>query len=168
MKKYLLSYTLVLGGLVFHTFGMQPYAASEVPDEIDMENEAYEEHKRDIVVFSHKSHSETYSEAQPEFFKAGCGECHHDENKKPLDLKPGDDVKGCIACHSKPGRMPVKEKRALRKSGLTKAERKSNKLAYHADVLHDNCRGCHRDFNRKNSLKSKDERAAPIRCGDCH
>jgi hypothetical protein len=49
-----------------------------------MENPAYESHKKDIVTFSHKKHSEVYVEAYPEFFKAGCGECHHDKNNKSL------------------------------------------------------------------------------------
>jgi hypothetical protein len=64
--------------------------------------------------------------------------------------------------------MPSQERRALRKSDLSKAEKKSKELAYHAEALHDNCRGCHRDYNRKNNLKSRDEEAAPLRCSDCH
>ena len=104
-------YVFIVVGVAVHFPGLRIYAEGAVPDEIDMENEAYEEHRRDIVVFSHNNHSETYAEAQPEFFEAGCGECHHDEKNNPLQLKPGEDVKGCIECHANPGSMPSKEKK---------------------------------------------------------
>ena len=56
------------------------YAGSTVPDVIKMQNDY--EHTKGIVEFSHKKHSEEY--------KVGCGDCHHDENNKPLaNLKEG-------------------------------------------------------------------------------
>jgi hypothetical protein len=133
-----------------------------------MESEAYEKHKKDIVVFSHKEHAEDYAEKNSKLFEAGCGKCHHDEKNNPLKLNPGEDVKQCIECHKKPGRMPSKEKRGMRKAKLSRAEKKLKKLAYHAEALHYNCRDCHRSYNRKNNLKSGDKNAAPTRCNGCH
>jgi class III cytochrome C family protein len=136
---------LILAGiLIVGISGL--YAGTEVKDVINMENKAYEKHKKSIAVFTHKKHVEEYG--------AGCGECHHDEKGKPLnDLKMGDDVQNCIECHSKPGQKPKKSK-------LTPKE----ELQYHAEAIHDNCRGCHKDFNKKNKPKKK----APTSCNGCH
>jgi len=123
-------------------------AGNTVPEHIRMENKAYDSHKRSIVTFSHKRHVEEY--------KAGCGECHHDEAGKPLsDLKAGVDIKGCIECHPKPGQRP-KGRDALK---LTKKER----LNYHAEALHYNCRDCHKKFNKRTKT-----RKAPTTCSKCH
>lgn len=129
------------------------YAGTTVPDEIKMENKAYDAHKKGIVMFSHKKHAADY--------KAGCGDCHHDEKGKPLaNLKEGDDVKGCIECHSKPGEKP----KGKGKPKLTKQE----ELAYHAEAIHENCKGCHKDHNKEKGLKSNDKGAAPVTCTKCH
>jgi len=123
-------------------------AGNTVQDVIKMENPAYTKHKKSILMFSHKKHIEEY--------KAGCGDCHHDENNKPLkDLKLGDDVRNCIECHKIPGERP-KGKNAPK---LNKKER----LAYHAEAIHYNCKGCHKKYNRKNKTK-----AAPTTCKKCH
>ena len=136
------------------------YAAATVPDSIRMENKAYEKHTKGIVEFHHKKHAEEYAKEHPEFYKNGCGECHHDENKKPLtELKAGDEVKGCMACHSKPGYITGKKAKGL------KAKQKRE---YHANAIHDNCRGCHKSYNKKMKLKSKDPGAAPTTCKNCH
>jgi len=75
------------------------YAGTEVSDNIVMNNKAYAKHKKGIVTFSHKKHIEDY--------KAGCGECHHDDKGKELnDLKIGDNVQNCIECHKKPSERP--------------------------------------------------------------
>ncbi len=122
------------------------YAGSTAPDVIKMQNDY--EHTKGIVEFTHKKHVAEY--------KAGCGDCHHDENNKPLaDLKEGDNVQKCIECHNKPGEKP-KGKNAPKLS-------KSEKLQYHAEAIHDNCKGCHKDFNKKNKTK-----AAPTTCTKCH
>jgi hypothetical protein len=124
------------------------YAGTTVQDVIKMENKAYPEHKKGIVEFTHKKHVVEY--------KAGCGECHHDENGKPLnDLKEGDDVQNCIECHSKPGLKP-KGKDAKKLS-------KKETLEYHGEAIHQNCTGCHKEFNKKNKTKS-----APTKCKECH
>jgi len=123
-------------------------AVSGMPDIIAMKNSAYPKHKKPIVLFAHKEHAEAYG--------IGCGECHHDDSGEPrTELKPGDAVEGCIACHSEPGKAPSK----LNGKKLTKED----KLEYHADALHRNCIACHKEFNKKNNTK-----AAPSSCNKCH
>jgi len=156
MKKrsLLLLGVIAATALIFAATGI--YAGTKVPDVIKMENPAYQKHKKGIVQFSHKKHMEEYAKAHPDFYKNGCGECHHDEKGKPLkDLKAGDDVQGCITCHKKPGERP-KGKNAPK---LNKKQR----LEYHAEALHYNCKGCHKKYDKKNKTK-----AAPTTCTKCH
>ena len=145
------------------------YAATEVPDVIRLENKAYKKHKYGIVEFNHKKHGEEYAEKNPDFYKNKCGECHHDDENKPLsNMKAGDDVKNCLECHKILGVMPSKEKKALRKAKLSKEERAKKIREYHAEAIHDNCTECHKLYNKKNKLKSKDPKAAPTACKTCH
>jgi hypothetical protein len=73
------------------------YADTTVPDVINMENSAYEKHKKDIVEFKHKAHAEELDKKYPEVFGNGCGECHHNDKGEPRKaLKIGNDVKNCI------------------------------------------------------------------------
>ncbi|MCP4688014.1 MAG: cytochrome c3 family protein [Desulfobacterales bacterium] len=130
------------------------YAGTEVPDVFKMENPAYKKHKKGIVEFTHKKHAADYG--------ATCGECHHDENNKPLELKEGDDVQPCLECHKIPGQVPKKVKKELKKI-KDKAEKKSKKLEYHAEAVHMNCIVCHKAFNKKNKTKK-----APQTCSKCH
>ncbi len=117
-------------------------------DVIKMENKKYKKHKKSIVMFSHGKHIKEYN--------IGCGDCHHDDNGKPLDkLKEGDSVQSCIECHKIAGERP-KGKNAPK---LSKKER----LAYHAEAIHYNCKDCHKKFNRKKKTK-----AAPTKCVSCH
>jgi cytochrome c553 len=146
-KRYLLIIAVVGFASLFLATAI--YAGTTVADVIKMENKAYTKHKKGTATFSHKKHNEEY--------KAGCGECHHDANNKPLkDLKIGSEVKNCIECHTKPGRAPKAKKDAPKLS--TK-----DKLAYHAEALHLNCIGCHKDANKASGTK-----AAPTSCGKCH
>jgi len=125
------------------------YAGTTVADVVTMENEAYAKHKKSIVQFTHKKHNEEY--------KAGCGECHHDADNKPLsDLKMGDDVQNCIECHKKPGRAPKAKK------GEAKCSKKE-KMTYHAEAIHLNCISCHKKANKASGTK-----AAPTSCAKCH
>lgn len=131
---------------LFVAAGIQ--AGNQAPDVIKMENPAYKKHKKGIVEFSHKKHATDYG--------AGCGECHHDENGNALnELKDGDEVQSCIECHSKPSAKP-KGKNAPKLS-------KKEKLEFHAEAIHENCKGCHKAFNKKNKTK-----AAPTTCSKCH
>ena len=94
----------------------------------------------------------------------GCGECHHDDKGKPLnELKLGDDVQSCIACHKKPGQMPGELKKEMKEKKASKKEIKKTEMEYHAEAIHDNCITCHKAHNKKN--KTKD---APQTCTKCH
>jgi len=149
--------------ILFVSVGL--YAETEVKDEIRMENDAYEEHEKSIHVFTHKKHATEYAEKNPDFYKNGCGECHHDDDNKPLkELKEGDEVKNCIECHKKPAYIKTKERR---KRGLKKKDVINE---YHANAVHQNCQSCHRKYNRSKGLKSKDEGYAPTKskCKTCH
>jgi len=124
------------------------YAGTKVPDMIEMNSPGYEKHTKGIVPFSHKKHSTEY--------KATCGDCHHDDKGQPLTgLKEGDDVKKCIECHKKPGEKP-KGKDAPK---LTPKE----ELEYHAEAMHTNCQGCHKEAKKQNPSSS-----APVTCVKCH
>ena len=120
-------------------------AGTTVPDVVKMQHDY--KHKKGIVEFSHKKHVTEY--------KATCGDCHHDDKGQPLaDLKEGDDVKSCFECHNKPGELKGKKAK-----GLSDAE----KMAYHANAMHENCIGCHKKYNKENKTK-----AAPQSCSKCH
>ncbi len=132
------------------------HAGTDVPDVVKMDTPGYSEHTKGIVEFHHKKHSEEYAKKAPDFYKNGCGECHHDADNKPLkNLKAGDNVQRCIECHKKPGEKP-KGKGAPKLS-------KSQELEYHAEALHENCRECHKSYNKANKTK-----AAPTTCTKCH
>jgi len=153
MKRKLLLMLAVVAGSVVFAAGL--YAATTVKDVIQMENKAYASHKKGIATFSHKKHMEEYATQNPELYKKGCGECHHDKDNKPLTLKAGDDVQNCIECHKKPGESP-KGKDAPKLSDKEKME-------YHAEAIHANCKGCHKAFNT-----AKNSKAAPVTCTKCH
>jgi hypothetical protein len=164
-KRFVLLAMVVGLAVMFAAAGL--YAGTEVKDEIVMENKAYKEHKKSIQTFTHKKHMTEYAEKHPDLYKLGCGECHHEEKDGksiPLkDLKEGDDVKNCIECHKKAAFIKSKE---AKKKGLTKEQR----LEYHANAIHENCHGCHKKFNKKMGLKSKDKGYAPTKskCKMCH
>jgi len=134
-------------------------AAKEVPDIIKLEDPAYEKHKKGVVDFTHGKHQTEYAKKYPDLYKNGCGVCHHDKDNKPLcNLKKGDDVQKCIECHKIAAEAP-KGKKAKKK--LSKKEKIKD---YHAEALHYNCRGCHRDYNKK----YKPAKKAPTTCAKCH
>jgi len=161
-KKVLITVAMTVGAILFIAGGI--YAAKEVPETIRLEDPAYAKHKKGIAILSHKKHQEDYAKAYPEFYKNGCGECHHDKDGKPLsNLKAGDDVQRCIECHKKLGEMPGKEKKAMRAKKLSKKEQKSKKLEYQAEAFHYNCKACHKKYKKKTKKKN-----APITCAQCH
>jgi hypothetical protein len=164
MKRNLMMAAAFGAGCAVFLFGAALMAGTTVPDVIEMKNPAYDEHKKPIVHFNHKAHSEKFGGKYPEIFENGCGECHHDEDGEPLtDLEMGDEVNSCIECHDKPGEMPRTEKRKLRKEGLSREERQEREREYHAEAIHDNCRSCHRE-----ARKQADTRKPPITCSKCH
>jgi cytochrome c553 len=158
-KRFLLPVTLAAGiaSLIVVT---EIFAVTEVKDVIRFENKAYKKHKRPITVFSHRKHQDDYSEKYPEFYASKCGECHHDkDNKKLNDLKEGDFVDNCIECHKKPKFITGKKAKKLTKE---------QKREYHGNALHDNCKACHKKYNKKYKKKSKSENYAPNTCKTCH
>ena len=132
--------------------------AKVTPDVIPLQDPAYKKHKKGVVQFEHKKHFDDYAKDYPEFYKNGCGECHHDKDNKPLtELKEGDEVQKCIECHKIPAEAP-KGKKAKKK--LSKKEKIKE---YHAEALHANCKVCHKKFNKKYKPKK-----APTTCTKCH
>ncbi len=156
MKRKLLKISVISGiALLFVVAGIY---AKTVPEVIELKDPAYEEHKKGVVHFEHKKHQNEYAKQYPEFYKNGCGECHHDKDNKPLtELKEGDDVQKCIECHKIAAEAP-KGKKAPKK--LSKKEKIKE---YHAEALHENCKGCHKKFNKKYKPKK-----APTTCTTCH
>ena len=154
-KLLLISVTIWIATL----FVVAGIYAKTVPDVIELKDPAYKEHKKGVVKFDHKKHQDDYAKKYPEFYKNGCGECHHDKDNKPLsELKEGDDVQKCIECHKIASEAP-KGKKAKKK--LSKKEKIKD---YHAEALHANCRGCHKKYNKKYKPKQK----APTTCAKCH
>jgi hypothetical protein len=164
MKKRFFTIAVISGiAALFLVGGI--LAGTDVSDVITLKNKAYKKHKKGIVEFTHKKHQNDYATQYPEFYKAGCGECHHDKENKPLSgLKEGDDVQKCIECHKIPAEMPKKDVKAMRNKKASKKEIKSKKLEYQAEAYHYNCRGCHRLYNKKYKPKKK----APTTCVKCH
>ena len=154
-KKYLRVAVVVALATLFIAAGIY---AKAVPDVIPLQDPAYKKHKKVVVQFEHKKHWDDYAKDYPEFYKNGCCECHHDEDNKPLTaLKDGDDVQKCIECHKIAAEAP-KGKKAKKK-----LKKKEKIKEYHAEALHENCRGCHKKFNKKYKPKK-----APTTCTKCH
>ena len=95
MRKKILRVSVVVAlATLFIAAGIY---AKAVPDVIPLADPAYKKHKKGVVKFEHKKHFDDYAKEYPEFYKNGCGECHHDKDNKPLtELKDGDDVQKCI------------------------------------------------------------------------
>ena len=162
MNRKLIQISAVVGiAVLFLVAGIY---AKTVPDYIKLEDPAYEKHKKGVVNFSHGKHQKDYAEQYPDLYTRGCGDCHHDENNKPLpSLKEGDDVQRCIECHKIPGEVPKKLKKEWKEKKVSKADKKKKKLEYHAEAFHENCRVCHKNFNKKYKPKK-----APTTCTKCH
>ncbi len=161
MNKKLLVMVVVGCAALFVAAGIY---AKTVPEVIELNDPAYKVHKKGVVHFEHGKHQKEYAEKYPEFYKNGCGDCHHDKDNKPLsNLKEGDPVQKCIECHKIPSEVPKKLKKEWREKKVKKAEQKKKKLEYHAEALHMNCRDCHKAFNKKYKPKK-----APTTCAKCH
>ena len=159
MKKRFFTIAMIAGiATLFLVGGI--LAGTDVPDVIELNDPGYKKHKKGIVKLSHKKHQTDYAKQYPEFYKNGCGECHHDKDNKPLtELKEGDDVQRCIECHKKPKYITGKKAKGLSKE---------QKREYQGNALHDNCKGCHKKYNKKMGLKKKAKGYAPNTCLTCH
>ena len=161
MNKKLLIMVVVGCAALFVAAGIY---AKAVPEMIKLEDPAYKERKKGVVEFTHGKHQKDYAKEYPDLYKDGCGVCHHDKDNKPLaNLKEGDEVQKCIECHKIADEMPAKLKKEMRAKKISKKEIKKKELEYHAEALHDNCRGCHKAFNKKYKPKK-----APTTCSKCH
>lgn len=136
---------MFFGGILIQAQAVS--AGTAAKDVIEMKNTtAFAKHKMGIVMFGHKKHTA----AKPDGHGVACGECHHDKDGKPLALKEGDAVQGCIECHKKPEK-PKKEK-GVSAEDYAKLERE-----YYYGALHQNCIECH-----------KKAAAGPVKCAECH
>lgn len=113
-----------------------------------MDTPGYASHTKPIVKFTHQKHMDEYSKS--------CGDCHHDDTGKPLDLKPGDPVAKCIDCH----------KETKKKKG-EKLEKPEKIKIYHDEALHANCIECHKAHNIEKG-DPKGMAPAPAACKACH
>lgn len=153
--KWLLLAAAVAVACLYAAAGVQA-GECKPPDVVKMQDAVYKTHTKAIVNFTHQKHVTDY--------KVGCGECHHGKDGKALTaLKPGGCVEKCSACHKLPGEASKPE--AAKLSGK---EKTAFLLQYQADAVHQNCRDCHKDFNKKKNLKAQDKGAAPTGCTQCH
>ncbi len=149
MKGKRIFLLLAIVGVAMFLFGASINAkeACAVSDVIEMKNtEAFTKHKMGICMFSHAKHAA----AAPDGYGIACGECHHDKDGKPLELKEGDSVQGCMECHEEAGK-PKKEK------GMSKEDWAAMQLEYYYGALHANCIDCHKEGG-----------AGPVKCAECH
>ena len=138
MKSRSLIITIaVVTASLFLAVGLYAAAAPEI---MPLNDARYKKHTKGIVQFTHKKHAQDY--------KAKCGECHHDDAGKPLELKEGDPVQKCGACHSEFGKRAKADKKMKKAAKIKK---------YHKEALHANCKACH-----------KKAKKGPTKCKDCH
>jgi hypothetical protein len=148
MNKKLLTLLLAAGiAVIFVATGL--YAGTDVPNTIKMNFNNYKKRKKappkfKFVEFTHKKHNEEY--------KIACGECHHDKDHKPLELKAGDHVQKCVECHTK----------------LAKDKKKKKDIMVLENAMHGNCIGCHKKVNIKAGDPKGRKGPAPTSCGKCH
>lgn len=139
MKKGLIATITVVAfvavAALFSVAWAQATKSGEVSDVVEINDAVFTTHKQGPVKFTHMKHSVDY--------KLKCTECHHgDTGSTNNTWKEGDPVKKCSACH------------------LLKKDGKKEKLE---KAFHDNCKTCHKDFNKANGGKG-----APTACKDCH
>jgi len=148
MNKKLLTLLLVAGiAVIFVATGL--YAGTDVPETITMNFNKYKKRRKappkyKFIEFSHKKHNVEY--------KVNCGECHHDKDHKPLELKAGDHVQKCVECHTK----------------LTKNKKKKKDIKVLENAMHTNCVGCHKEVNKKAGDPKGRKGPAPTSCAKCH
>jgi hypothetical protein len=123
---------------------MNDEKADAAADDVMLLNEPSYEHKKGIIQFTHKKHSEEYIQSKD------CGVCHHDNKGKPLIIEDKENAKvdRCIECHKLTGK-PSKDKLL--------------KIQWHQEAMHQQCKGCHKAYN-----KTKPDVKAPTTCSKCH
>ena len=126
--------------------------AADTPDIITFNSKVYEsddypKHKKRLVTFNHKKHSE--------YKGSSCQDCHHVYKDGKNIWKKGDEVQKCEACHTSA------KKAKGDKTKMKKAERIKK---YHYDAIHANCKICHKKMIDKKSPMGKKLK----KCSGCH
>jgi hypothetical protein len=119
-KRFTTVLSAVFTAILFVTVGI--LAASDVPDEIIIQNEVYKSDKKGGVKLTHKKHNVDY--------KVACTDCHHVFKDGKQVWKEGDPVQKCSECHD-----PEKGE---------KGEPMKLQNAYHK-----NCKDCHKDLEKE-------------------
>ena len=124
-------------------------AGSQVADTFKIETKEIKKRKKGppkfkLVEFKHKMHAQD--------LKISCGDCHHDNENKPLDLKPGDAVQRCVECHTK----------------LKKDKKNKKDIMVLENAMHVKCITCHKEANKKAGDPKGIKGPAPASCGKCH
>ncbi len=145
---------VLLAGFLGLVFGAA-VAQQNVPEVIEFDGATDEGGSGDIfrsiysgpVKFTHLKHVEEYG--------AVCGDCHHDSDAEPIASFDPDATYACGECHDEEGliRGPIAENEVS----------ESDRIAYRANALHQQCIGCHRQYNELNNVVR-----IPESCITCH
>ncbi len=109
----------IFTAMFFLTVGI--LTAADVPDEVLIQNDAYQKDKKGPVNFTHKKHHVDY--------KIACADCHHAYTDGKNTWKEGAPVQKCSDCHD-----------PLKKDG------KAMKLQ---NAYHKNCKNCHKALGKE-------------------
>jgi hypothetical protein len=140
MRKHALLISVFVAIAVAFMFSVG--IASDPADTMTMNSKIYKKHKKGLVTFTHKKHSEE--------LKVACNECHHVYEGGKNKWKKGDAVKKCGECHTDTGKP---EKGMSKKDKIAK---------FHKEALHANCKdACHK-------AEAKKGKNAPTKCKECH
>ena len=113
-QKVLMVMVAVLAGFMFLAVGV--LTATDVPEQVTIENTGYKKDKKGPVKLAHKKHSAEY--------KVACTECHHEYKDGKNVWKEGDPVKKCSECHN--------------------PKKKEGKVLKLQNAYHKNCKSCHK------------------------
>ena len=122
-RRFVVFLLVVFAGLVF--LHVRTLIATEIPDDISIENKGYNSDRRGPVSFSHLNHAEDYD--------ISCMDCHHEYRNGKNVWKEDDPVKGCAECHS-----PSESRDDVKKLSI---------------AFHKNCKGCHRKLAKEGITK---------------
>ncbi len=125
------------------------WAGTKVNDTFNIQTKEINKRKKGqpkfkLVEFTHKKHIQDYN--------ISCGDCHHNNKNKPLDLKLGDEVQRCVECHTK----------------LKKDKKNKKDIMVLENAMHGNCISCHKKSNIKTGDPKGKKGPAPTSCGKCH
>jgi len=122
--KYLCALIVALGCFMFVAAGV--LTATDVPDEVIIENSGYKKDKKGPVLLTHKKHSVDY--------KVACTDCHHEYEDGKNVWKEGDPVKKCSECHN--------------------PKKKEGKVLKLQNAYHKQCKTCHKNLVKEGKGKA--------------